>query len=73
MKLEEHILLWNHAAVKILDIRHVIMEPGELLESYLLPQAALFMVFEAQQLCSSMAISMKQGAFICCMAVKGCA
>lgn len=40
MKLEEHILLWNHAAVKILDIRHVIMEPGELLESYLLPASS---------------------------------
>ncbi|AJS58750.1 AraC family transcriptional regulator [Paenibacillus sp. IHBB 10380] len=40
MKLEEHIMLWNHTAVKILDIRHVIMNPGELLDAYLLPASS---------------------------------
>ncbi|HEY2492562.1 MAG TPA: AraC family transcriptional regulator [Paenibacillus sp.] len=40
MKLEEHIMLWNHAAVKIMDIRHVIMNPGELLNAYLLPASS---------------------------------
>ncbi|MBP1996103.1 AraC family transcriptional regulator [Paenibacillus eucommiae] len=37
MNLDEHITLWNHAAVKIFDIRHNVMNPGELLEAYLLP------------------------------------
>ncbi|WP_141505177.1 AraC family transcriptional regulator [Paenibacillus luteus] len=40
MKLDEHMLLWNQAAVKILDIRHMIMNPGELLEHYLLPASS---------------------------------
>jgi len=40
LKLEEHILLWNHVAVKILDIRHIIMDPNELLEAYLLPASS---------------------------------
>ncbi|WP_139992176.1 hypothetical protein [Paenibacillus paridis] len=37
MKLDEHMLLWNQAAVKLLDIRHMIMNPSERLEQYLLP------------------------------------
>ncbi|OBZ14429.1 AraC family transcriptional regulator [Bacillus sp. FJAT-27264] len=37
MNLDEHITLWNHAALKILDIRHNVMNPSELLEAYLLP------------------------------------
>ncbi|WP_438350410.1 AraC family transcriptional regulator [Paenibacillus sp. FA6] len=40
MKLEDHILLWNHAAIKILDIRHNIMNQGELLDTYLLPASS---------------------------------
>ncbi|WP_341279579.1 AraC family transcriptional regulator [Paenibacillus sp. FSL H8-0537] len=39
MKLDEHIKLWNQAAIKIWDIRHVVMQPGELLEDYLLPSS----------------------------------
>ncbi|WP_138754574.1 AraC family transcriptional regulator [Paenibacillus sinopodophylli] len=42
MKLDEHITLWNHSAIKILDIRHTIMHPGELLENYRLP-ASIFL------------------------------
>ncbi|WP_141505110.1 AraC family transcriptional regulator [Paenibacillus luteus] len=37
MKLEDHIVAWNHAAVKVLDIRHTVMEPGDKLQSYMLP------------------------------------
>jgi hypothetical protein len=29
MKLDEHMLLWNQAAVKLMEIRHMIMNPGE--------------------------------------------
>jgi len=36
MKLEEHIAIWNHTAVKIFDIRHVIMNQ-EGLAAYKLP------------------------------------
>ncbi|MGG4144417.1 helix-turn-helix domain-containing protein [Paenibacillus algorifonticola] len=39
MKLDEHIKLWNQAAIKIWDIRHVVMQPGELLKDYLLPSS----------------------------------
>ncbi|MFE4711593.1 AraC family transcriptional regulator [Paenibacillus sp. NPDC056722] len=37
MKLEDHIVAWNHAAVKVLDIRHTVMEPGDKLQGYILP------------------------------------
>lgn len=37
MKLEDHIVAWNHAAVKVLDIRHAVMEPGDKLSGYILP------------------------------------
>ena len=37
MQLEKQMQCWNHAAVKILDIRRIVMEAGEILESYSLP------------------------------------
>ncbi|WP_238327918.1 AraC family transcriptional regulator [Paenibacillus gorillae] len=37
MKLEEHMTLWNYAAVKVLDIRHSVMNPGDKLQAYILP------------------------------------
>jgi len=37
MKLEDHIVAWNYAAVKVLDIRHAVMEPGDKLQGYILP------------------------------------
>jgi len=37
MKFEEQIAIWNHSAVKIFDIRHTVMNPGELLEQYRFP------------------------------------
>lgn len=40
MKLNEQMHSWNHAAVKILDIRRIVMEAGEIQESYLLPANA---------------------------------
>ncbi|WP_339802876.1 hypothetical protein MKY19_11505 [Paenibacillus sp. FSL R5-0744] len=36
MKLEDHIAAWNYAAVKVLDIRHAVMEPGDKLQGYIL-------------------------------------
>ncbi|REK75140.1 AraC family transcriptional regulator [Paenibacillus paeoniae] len=37
MRLEDHIAAWNHAAVKVLDIRHAVMNPGDKLHAYVLP------------------------------------
>ncbi|MCR8659893.1 AraC family transcriptional regulator [Paenibacillus endoradicis] len=37
MKLEDHIVAWNHASVKVLDIRHTVIEPGDKLQGYILP------------------------------------
>ncbi|RED86327.1 AraC family transcriptional regulator [Cohnella phaseoli] len=42
MKLDEHTTIWNHTAVKISDIRHIAMSPGETMEGYRLP-ASCFM------------------------------
>ncbi|WP_338552200.1 AraC family transcriptional regulator [Paenibacillus sp. KS-LC4] len=37
MKLGEHIAVWNHTAVKIFDIRHMVMNAGERLSDYRFP------------------------------------
>ncbi|GGF79885.1 hypothetical protein GCM10010912_26100 [Paenibacillus albidus] len=37
MKLQDHILLWNHASIQILDIRHTSLTTGEYSPSYRLP------------------------------------
>lgn len=37
MKLGEHIAVWNHTAVKIFDIRHIVMNAGERLSDYRFP------------------------------------
>ena len=40
MKLSDHILLWNHAYIKIMDVRLTIMEQGEDFGPYRLPTNA---------------------------------
>ncbi|KQO18844.1 AraC family transcriptional regulator [Paenibacillus sp. Leaf72] len=42
MQLNEHIRLWNHVFIKIIDIRYSAMDKGEELSSYRLP-ASVFM------------------------------
>ncbi|MGG1639476.1 ABC transporter substrate-binding protein [Paenibacillus sp. NRS-1760] len=42
MKMSDHLMLWNHASIKVMDIRHTVMEPGEELRSYRLPTSAFF-------------------------------
>ncbi|MBW4084168.1 ABC transporter substrate-binding protein [Paenibacillus sp. S150] len=37
MNINEHIWLWNQAAIRVLDVRHILMDTGETLESYRLP------------------------------------
>lgn len=40
MKLSNHIRLWNHVSIKVMDVRHIMMGPGEDLQSYRLPASA---------------------------------
>ncbi|RXZ83003.1 helix-turn-helix domain-containing protein [Paenibacillaceae bacterium] len=62
MNLDDHIAAWDDAVIKILDIRHVIVHPGELLAAYLLPASGFIysvrgsadlsldgMIYEARQ------------------------
>lgn len=37
MNVDDHIYLWDHAAIKVLDVRHQIMRMGETLQSYKMP------------------------------------
>lgn len=54
MKMSDHLMLWNHASIKVMDIRHTVMEPGEELRSYRLPTSAFFMRFAAVRRCGRM-------------------
>ncbi|WP_238807680.1 hypothetical protein [Paenibacillus sp. EKM212P] len=40
MKLNDHILLWNHVFIQVMDVRHKKIEEGEELRTYLLPASA---------------------------------
>ncbi|NOV04652.1 AraC family transcriptional regulator [Paenibacillus planticolens] len=42
MSFQEQIMLWNHAALKVLDVRRTIMQPGENVLAYQLP-ASVFL------------------------------
>ncbi|WHP40314.1 hypothetical protein QIX46_17295 [Lysinibacillus boronitolerans] len=42
MNIEDHLLLWNHASIKVLDIRPRILSIGETLQPYKLP-ASVFL------------------------------
>ncbi|RAW15543.1 AraC family transcriptional regulator [Paenibacillus taichungensis] len=45
MNLNDHILLWNHVFIKILDVRKNSLAPGERIRNYLLPASAyLYMI-----------------------------
>lgn len=43
MNIEDHLLLWNHASIKVLDVRHRILSIGETLQPYKLP-ASVFLI-----------------------------
>ncbi|NTZ17567.1 helix-turn-helix domain-containing protein [Paenibacillus sp. JMULE4] len=40
MLFQYHTLLWNHAALRVQDVRHAILQPGESLRAYQLPASA---------------------------------
>ncbi|WP_341279479.1 hypothetical protein [Paenibacillus sp. FSL H8-0537] len=48
MNLNEHIQLWNQASIKLLDIRHAVLELGEELRSYQLPASAFLFTARGQ-------------------------
>ncbi|KQO08459.1 AraC family transcriptional regulator [Paenibacillus sp. Leaf72] len=48
MNLNEHIQLWNQASLKVLDIRHAVLELGEELRSYQLPASAILFTARGQ-------------------------
>ncbi|KPV58772.1 ABC-type Fe3+-hydroxamate transport system, periplasmic component [Paenibacillus sp. A3] len=37
MAFQDHMLLWNHAALKVLDVRYAVIRPGDRLHGYQLP------------------------------------
>jgi iron complex transport system substrate-binding protein len=45
MKLNDHIALWNHASIKVLDIRYGMLATGEVLKGYRLPASAFLYVY----------------------------
>ncbi|WP_249930757.1 hypothetical protein [Paenibacillus polymyxa] len=42
MKLNDHIVLWNHVFIQVMDVRHKKMNKGEELRSYRLPVSAFY-------------------------------
>ncbi|NUU62994.1 AraC family transcriptional regulator [Paenibacillus agri] len=44
MNLNEHIMLWNHTSVKIMDVRYILLEQGETSVEYSLPASTFVYV-----------------------------
>ncbi|MDT0124803.1 AraC family transcriptional regulator [Paenibacillus sp. RRE4] len=44
--LDEHIRVWNHSSVKVMDIRLAVLEPGEGLQRYQLPAHSFLYVLD---------------------------
>lgn len=44
MDIEDYLLLWNHALIKVLDVRHRILNIGESLRSYKVPSSMFIVV-----------------------------
>ncbi|GGG01417.1 hypothetical protein GCM10010912_52870 [Paenibacillus albidus] len=44
MNISDHVQIWNQAVVKVLDVRHHILEPGERLPSYTFPASVFIYI-----------------------------
>lgn len=44
MNVDDHIYLWDHAAIKVLDVRHQVLRMGETLQSYKMPSNGFIFV-----------------------------
>ncbi|WP_128103027.1 ABC transporter substrate-binding protein [Paenibacillus sp. DCT19] len=40
LNIQEHLLIWNCAAINVMDVRHIVVQAGEYIPSYLLPANA---------------------------------
>lgn len=62
MNVGDYILLWNHATIRVVDIRHMVMEADDQLDSYRLPaNAFLFTVRGHAQIWMDGTVSVVQG------------
>jgi iron complex transport system substrate-binding protein len=48
MNIKDHILLWNHALIEIIDIRHITVHIGDLNSHYLLPSSAFLYIIRGK-------------------------
>ncbi|MEK5180224.1 AraC family transcriptional regulator [Paenibacillus sp. FSL R5-0636] len=48
MNLKDHMLLWNHALIEIIDIRHTFQRSGDLNSHYQLPSSAFLLIINGK-------------------------
>ncbi|MCR8630123.1 AraC family transcriptional regulator [Paenibacillus radicis (ex Xue et al. 2023)] len=44
MRISDHIVLWNHAIIRVMDVRLMLLEPGEVMRGYRVPTSAFLYV-----------------------------
>lgn len=72
MNLDDHILLWNHVFIKVMDVRFQTMDKGEELPTYRLPASAFLYTVRGSARVWIIAFIGSNDS-MCCMAERGCA
>ncbi|NOU69822.1 ABC transporter substrate-binding protein [Paenibacillus sp. LMG 31461] len=44
MKINDHLVLWNHVLIRVMDVRRMMLEPGEVMRDYRVPTSAFLYV-----------------------------
>ncbi|MZQ85816.1 ABC transporter substrate-binding protein [Paenibacillus sp. 5J-6] len=44
MRISDHTVLWNHVLIRVMDVRRMLLEPGEVMRGYRLPTSAFLYV-----------------------------
>ncbi|WP_189011887.1 AraC family transcriptional regulator [Paenibacillus marchantiophytorum] len=44
MRISDHIVLWNHVLIRVMDVRRMMLEPGEVMRGYRVPTSAFLYV-----------------------------
>ncbi|MBA2936746.1 ABC transporter substrate-binding protein [Paenibacillus sp. CGMCC 1.16610] len=44
MRISDHIVLWNHVLIRVMDVRRMLLEPGEVMRGYRVPTSAFLYV-----------------------------
>lgn len=44
MRISDHIVLWNHVLIRVMDVRRMVLEPGEVMRGYRMPTSAFLYV-----------------------------